>query len=367
MRLLVQAGVSPQQQKMYENLAKTGHAAQAQAYLIDLLKEKYQGLAKAAFDADPTAQLAEGWKQVKESIGEFLEKGLIAIMPYIKQFMEGVKETVKWVEKNWQMIKRVGENLLTLIAVWKTYKIIVEGVKAAQILLNEAMMLNPIGAIVASIGLAITAYENYKNAVDDANDALQKSVAQSNLDYFKDEIKYVDTLAKSYEDLGMARGFAQNKALNVNLSETQKALEEANVNLAAAQKAIDNEHWYNKLSAAGRQANEEDNSDLVFWQNRVRKLQTELNSMGDKSNFFKDLKKKPISIIKPTDNPLGLDNASDKVSGTKQVIINVSINKLVETIKIEAQNIKDGVNSAGSDVARALLDAVNQFSASTDI
>jgi len=58
---------------------------------------------------------------------------------------------------------------------------------------------------------------------------------------------------------------------------------------------------------------------------------------------------------------------SSSVSGTKQVIINVSINKLVELLKIESANIKDGANTASADVARALLSAVNQFSASADI
>lgn len=60
-------------------------------------------------------------------------------------------------------------------------------------------------------------------------------------------------------------------------------------------------------------------------------------------------------------------NESSKVTGTKQVTINVSINKLVEMIKIEARNIKEGANSASEDVAKALLGAVNQFSASADI
>ena len=365
MRLLVQAGVSPQQQKMYENSAKTGHAAQAQAYLIDLLKEKYQGLAKAAFDADPTAQLAEGWKQVKESIGEFVEKGLIAIMPYLKALMEGVKDLVHWIEKNSEAIKTAIKYIGIAAAAFLAYNGILKistlitegyafvsgiilvsaltGATTAQLALDAAMDANPIGLVVLAIAALVAGltalYDMYKK-IDERN---EKAVDKATGEVYRKEYENVRNLEKGYEK--QLAGIHKVTAAQKEYAEALAIVEEREkINSALKTWRLDPEKYKDEISAA---------EGLLRNMTRDAVFKPKMGVQGKEG--------------KKGENALVPESNSDKVSGTKQVIINVSINKLVETIKIEAQNIKDGVNSAGSDVARALLDAVNQFSASTDI
>ena len=370
MRLLVQAGVSPQQQKMYENLAKTGHAAQAQAYLIDLLKEKYQGLAKAAFDADPTAQLAEGFKQVKESIGEFLEKGLIAIMPYLKSLMEGIKELFGFLQNHTTLLKTIGI-LITGIGVAMAYskiqafflgnELLVYAAKQgivtgattlwteAQVALNLAMEANPIGAIIIAITALVGVIYMAKKAADELKASFKKSADESLSSATKALNAERDILKEKMK-------FSEKEAEAMALATQKKiALKEYESAYLAALEVKNKTNWYGAPTDELIEAQKRAVSALSTYQN--------LSKYNASQTLFKDTKK----TTEEKENPLTIKSNSDKVSGTKQVIINVQINKLVETIKIEAQNIKDGVNSAGSDVARALLDAVNQFSASTDI
>ena len=125
---------------------------------------------------------------------------------------------------------------------------------------------------------------------------------------------------------------AENKAMNKNLDTHYDA---ALGKMVKNDKAWNVDEWYEK--------------NKIDTKNPIDKLK------GKNDKLFSEFDK------------AGLGSQSDKVTGTKQVTINVSINKLVEMVKIEARNIKEGVNSAAPDVAKALLSAVNQFSASTDI
>ncbi len=374
MRLLVQAGVSPQQQKMYENLAKTGHAAQAQAYLIDLLKEKYQGLAKAAFDADPTAQLAEGFKQVKESIGELIEKGLIKIMPYLKSFMNGIIDVVHWIEKHKALINDLIIVVGTLATAYIVYneiiklntwytglsttakianKLVTEGLTGAVVACNIAMEANPIGIVILAVAALsaelIILYNNYKSIEELHEDQIQKNINNG----LKDETEQLEIMSKALqENSNISKDMADQKAIAM---ERQNLLDEESALIMEKKASIE------KAGSLANWLNADDDSSIGKAKS-VLDLR-EASIIGRQKALVKgDTGKKGKDA-----NPLVPESNSDKVSGTKQVIINVSINKLVETIKIEAQNIKDGINSAGSDVARALLDAVNQFSASTDV
>lgn len=74
-------------------------------------------------------------------------------------------------------------------------------------------------------------------------------------------------------------------------------------------------------------------------------------------------KKEETSLL-----PEGSENAkkeaeksSTEISGSKPQTINISINKLVETLKIETQTIKEGTVQMKAMVAEALMEAVNDL------
>lgn len=334
MRLLLQTGVGPDQLKMYQNLSMAGEAAKAQAYLVEILGEKYKGLAKAAFDNDISAQFEIGFKEVKESIGDLIEKGFVRIMPYIKSFMEGIKEVVHWIKEHKDIVEAlIGAitaatvvyliyNAAVKISAWytglSTAAIIIntlatEGLTAAMVALDIAMDANPIGIIIIAIA-ALTAaiikcYKEFER---------MRKIVNGVSDQFKGAYYTVKALWDVVNgDWGSAAENIARSFGKINDSFNEKG---------------ENRYSGNKENSI--------ESKLV-------------GSKGSKGI-------KGLSDMEP-------GNQSDKVTGTKQVVINVSINKLVETIKIMAQNIKDGANQAGPHVAEALLSAVNQFSASTDI
>jgi len=109
-----------------------------------------------------------------------------------------------------------------------------------------------------------------------------------------------------------------------------------------------------------------------------------LNVVGDVKKGITDVKsawgadygeaKSPAEKLKEQGN-VGKESSdatnpakdSRSVTGTKQVTINVNINKLVELLKIEAHTVREGATEMTGHVSRALITALNQFSASADI
>lgn len=285
--------------------------------------------------AGQLAQLENAFEKLKEDIGQGVMEAFVALKPVLEDFIRNLREGVKWIKEHWSQIETLGKDLIILVGVWKTYEVVVKGAKTAQLLLNAAMEINPVVAIVASIALAIVAYNNYTDAVERAHDALVKSISESNLQYFKDETAYVQKLAKEYENLGLKREEAQNKALNTNLSATQEALDKAKSELAQAEEDKKNESWTNVLTPSGREENSRIESNLLFWQNRVRKLEAELNSMGNKNNFFPKEKKEG----KPDATPVA---PSEKETTRENITINIT--KGIETIEVHSATLPEGAN-----------------------
>lgn len=347
-RLLMQTGASPEQAKMYQQLSATGQAAKAQAYLIDVLGDKYKGLAQTAFENDSAAQLRIGFKQVRESIGELIENGLVLIMPYIQAAFGAIKGFVGWLKEHEQVVKGFGIAVGIVAAAFLAYKLVIFAIEAplmiaaaAQWALNLAMTANPIGLIIAAIAaLVVGIYEAYQ--------------------HFEGFRRVVNTVWAALKAYGMALwdfAIAPLKTLYYAAMAVWDALTgdfegaEANVkNIVGA--------W-----TAGLDDIKDGVKDVQTAWNADYSEQTTGTTSADKKvgESGKSVKAgKGLGDMTPT-------SQADKVSGTKQVVINVTIGKLVETVKVQAQNLKEGINQAAPDVAKALLGAVNQFSASTDI
>ena len=61
------------------------------------------------------------------------------------------------------------------------------------------------------------------------------------------------------------------------------------------------------------------------------------------------------------------DTSAKKATGTKSIVINISINKLIETFKINTTNLTEGSNKVREIVANTILQAVNDSSITADI
>jgi hypothetical protein len=350
-RLLRQEGIflGKQQQELLAHLNETGKQAEAQGIIFEALKQKFQGVSQAIYDADTSQQLAIGFKEVKEQIGEFIERGLIRMMPYIKALMEHIKDVVKWMDEHRKVVMAVVEVVGVAVAIWGTYTLILKAgaaamaiAEGAQLALNTAMSANPIGLIITLVSALIVElgilYANYKSIEELHETQAQKALT----DGIKKENDQLELLTKSYQNhMHITKELAQQKAMILEKNNLME--EEQNLNREKRDMQLKGE-----LTESQSRIFDLRYQDLIG-----RKKALETFGKGEKGATGK--------------NALIPESQSDKVTGTKQVVINVSINKLVEMIKIEAQNIREGASSAGSDVAKALLGAVDQFSASADI
>jgi hypothetical protein len=377
MRLLVQAGVSPEQQQMFQNLEKTGQAAKAQAFLMDTLKGKYEGLAKAAYDADLGAQFEIATKEIKESVGELIEKGFLKLVPYIKAAFDKIKEFVEWLKDHEQGIKEFATVIgiattafglywaaLKIGAAWTAivtaYTVIMEStfisiasaydiLTAAQWAINAAMTANPIGLIIAAIAaLVIGIYEAYQHfetfrKIVDVTWVAIKSFGK----VLWDDLIFPFTsayhvVAAFYDVLSGDFAGAEGHMKAIGQNALDMANDVAN-GIRDIQLAANGEKMVNEV-------HDKPGTESSF--QKWKRLQDEKNG-GKKDKSDVENKLQPAQ--------------SSSVTGTKQVIINVTIQRMngIEKLVVESMN-KVG-NTVGEGLLKALTGATNQWSASTDI
>lgn len=384
MRLLMQAGASPEQLKVIQNLNEQGKAAQAQAEILDILKEKYSGVAQAMFEANPAEQLKVQMKEVKEGIGELLTEALQAIMPLIKGFIEGIMTIVKWIKEHTAAIKVLVTMITAAIVTYKTIGLAVaayntyteiaatlSGIKmvaalgeqtTAQLALNAAMEANPIGVIIAGVMALAGAVMYLKNQVDALFDSYKSAAATFKQEALDKETQSVINLRDHYIKLGMSKEQAEDKALESANKLVDARIAALKVQYESAQLALKQVEI--EKQAAGLLGNfisdKKEIEEALAAKGALEAAMGQKKALGNKSIFERAAKG---AVGDKIDNVL---NQSEKVTGTKQLTINVSINKLVESLKIESQNIKDGATMGAEHVTRALIASVNQFQASID-
>lgn len=327
----------------------------------DTLKKTFSG-------AIPTA-VESLQARMTEMSNKFIEFKLVlgeALMPVINMFISTMTtvgnvliSTIKWMKENSDMVKSFAQGLafagtvyLTFItyqklSLWYTglstaaivaNTLVTEGWRAAVLALNIAMEANPIGLVIVALGalaIAIMVVYNWNEKLKGQySGSMKESINQG----LEDEKKRINELVGSYEKLGNSKKEAQKIVVALEKSGLEATIKTLEQNVGKGNE-FENFENQKRLSTAKAQLGLITNKETLAG----------VLSGGNKGAAS-----------------IAVDQSS-KVTGTKQVTINVSINKLVELIKIEAKNIKEGANTASSDVAKALLGAVNQFSASADI
>lgn len=396
MRLLMQAGIGPRQIQFIRNLQQAGRTAEAQQEIFEALKDKYHGVAQAMFEANPLTQIEIQFKQTKEVIGELEDKLLKELMPIIKGTAEYVQDLVHWLEHNKETVKQVAEVVGILIAgyiSWHTWVKAVEiyekvlaftiaaknivmevaagysmamaegytVLESAQWSLNAAMDANPIGAIILALTLlagavyaVVTQYEKLRKEYEAGiNDRVGTIIKQ--------EKEHVDKLAESYVKLGMSIEEARKKAIEKETSDIEAKQRELDFKIKQNRKDSKDEH------AKG-------DSD-EYDPNKIQKLDEDYNDWSaDNTNYaaklraLREYSKEKDEIKGKAEGDKAytpIKDKTEKVSGNKQVIINVSIAKMIGVDKFIGTS-KQVVMEAGEQVEKLLLGSVNQFQASID-
>lgn len=372
MRLLMQAGVSPQQIQSIQNLQQMGHVAQAQQEIFDVLKQKYQGVAQAMYEANPSAQLHIQMKELKESFGEIEEQLLQKLMPALTAVFEYIHHTIDYLKEHKEAVKEVITVVGILVAGFIAYKTVLiavnlwEGITAASMLsknvvmvavratsmalaegmglleaaqwgLNFAMDANPIGAVIMALTALVAELYVVIKAYNEANAIINGDNQRS--EGFKTESASVVALADRYVKLGLAKEEAMKKAIAF---EKNTLFEDAQ----RLQKLIDSTDDVDKRMALQR---------------KMLNISGQLAALSDQQGLINSYTK--TSGVKPSNHDL--PPKSDKVAGTSHVTINVTIQKMTGIDKFISTTTK-GAQAAGENVVQMLLAAVNQFQAEVE-
>jgi hypothetical protein len=152
------------QTKMVKHMVETGHAAQAQAYILNELKTEFGGSAKAAADSDPYFKFHKLMGQVKLTVAETANKLLLHLVPALEWMITQVKDAIHWMGEHKTLMTAIGVAVVTAAAGFTIYYTAMNAVSwwtkivtAAQWLWNAALTANPIGIVIVAIGAMVGA------------------------------------------------------------------------------------------------------------------------------------------------------------------------------------------------------------------
>lgn len=150
------------QEDQIKKMVETGDVLGAQKAIMDQVEQKVKG--SAAAQADPLDKLNTKWKNILETAGTQLMPALSAVANFILgTLIPGIGGVIKFIEKNKSVIIPLVAVIGSMIAAWKIYNMILRLSAGAQLALNVAMSMNPIGLIIiAVVGLVAALIVAYK-------------------------------------------------------------------------------------------------------------------------------------------------------------------------------------------------------------
>jgi tape measure domain-containing protein len=268
-------------------------------------------------------------------------------LPLIITLAQKISIFFKFIKNNLSTIKLFGALILGLYTAFKLYHAIMalstiwtgvkflgalismtaglQGATVAQYAMNTAMNLCPILALVSLFVLLIKTINDYKTVAGLHGESVQKAINKG----IESEITLVNKLALAYEKHGLKKSEAQKQAL-----QSERATLLADMGDLKAQMAN------GSIDPA--------TADL-----RMSGMAGRLQALNS-GNLFG-------SGAGAGGGGEGGKQSSTEISGQKPQTINITINKLVETLRIEAQTIKEGTAQMKEMVSKALLETVNDL------
>lgn len=333
MTALRRVGVSfsDDQQKVIKTLTETGHLAQAQTLILDELNKEFGGSAQAAYDAlDPMQKMSKEVEKMHEEVGSLIVQLQAHLVPVFKAMIEGTRELVRWIKENKDVLKALAITVAALSAVWIAHTIYVNAayiaytvgivavnaMTAAQWLLNAAMDANPIGIVVVALAAFSGAiWYAYKHS-----------------ETFRAVISGIGAVMKGLWPILKGTGELIMGIFSRDGSLIQKGLSD----FAAG---IQNVGRTGAIFSAGY------NQSLAESQATVKNTTVGENAKAPGKGGTADAGSATGKV----------QGASSSVTGTKTTTINITINKLVDSIKITSSNLDEATNEIQEKVARALL------------
>ena len=321
-----------------KNLVATGQSAKAQGLILAELNTEFGGSAKAAFDADPLAKYNKTMGSMKMAMGEMglavietVQPALMGLANAVKWVATMIKDVVHWFHEHEAAGKAIAIGLGVVAAYYGIITLATSVWTAAQWLLNAALTANPIGVVVVGIAALVAgivyAWESC---------AQFRAVVMGLWGTIKEFGSIVgDVFTGVMEMIKGVMNLDANQVMS-GWDKAAGAMGDAGKRMASAYK-----EGYNGVMDADKKEKAE----------------------KEKSALTKTPEKKNTGVIVAAadvkDAKAKKDTSPKGATGSKSVTINISIGKLIETFKVQTNNIGEGTGKVREMVAQTLLSAVN--------
>lgn len=350
---------SQSQKDVIEKLQATGHMAEAQKMILAELHKEFGGSAKAASEAGTGAYtvLQHQMGNVREEIGGMVVAIGNELLPMFHSMVDGVaslvhglKDAWHWVKENKDIFKALAVGIgiaitgyvaylavqkaviigTELMVMWTNRQVIAENaLTLAQYALNLAMELNPIGLVIGAIAaLGAAMYYAYEKV--------------------------------SWFHAGIFALWEVIKTVAPMIGQAMKGLGEMIMGVLVPNPAMVAQGWQDLTTSfqdAGQKIGQSWNKGYAL-------------GMADFATP-KTGKEAKTALSKGKTGASGMDGIAekkpDKAKGSQAITINISINKLIETFKVQTTNIQESTGKIQELVANTLLAAVNDASITANI
>lgn len=297
------------------------------------------------------SNIGDAMFQLKVKIFDDLKPAIDSVIQSGMNFVSNLREGWDWLVKHKAEIKAVAIGVGAATAAYITYNIWQRAVvtweelkymwmmratiaetlmTSAQWLLNAAITANPIGVIVVAIGAFVAALVYAYEKVSWFHAGLWGIWAT------------IKTFGEIVKDVFMGITYMLDGAFKLDPKEIELGFNLLTDTVAGAGK---------RLAGSFQKGYAEGMADFNLKQGAEGEKVTAKGTQGKTGK-----EGKPAEELK-----------APKSSGTKNVTINISINKLIETFKVETTNLHDSANKIGEHVTNTILQAVNDASITADV
>lgn len=317
------------QTEMVKKMVLTGHTAQAQAYILKELQTEFGGSAKAAFEADPSARFNKAMKAGTMTMGEAAMAIKEELQPALLKLAQGfitvagwVKDSVHWMGEHKDIVVGIAAALGIMAGYYTIVTVATTVWTTAQWLLNTALTANPIGLVVAAIGVLVGAIVYAWNHFVGF-----RAVVMGLWGVLKE-------FASIVTDVFLGVGKTIHGVTTFNIDEIKSG---------ATQAASAMYDAGTRIGSAYKQGHDAVMADFAKEQSAGKAGAVTVKAKGTA----------PSQAETPKDiSPKG-------ATGQKVTTINVTIGNLIEKFSVQTTTISEGAGKVRELVAQALLSAVN--------
>jgi tape measure domain-containing protein len=273
------------------------------------------------------------------NLGDQFTNTLVGFYDRLKPTIAGVigmlSKMLAWANRNQETLIFLGKMtglILGIVAAVKTWTAVTTGLKAAQLALNIAMAANPVGAIIVAVSALIGTLAILISQYKTIEDLHSESVKNRMTSAMQEETKQVEFLTAKYEKLGRSKSEAMSLAIAASKRNLAGEYSEAKTQLARASTEEEKRIAQLRIASLGGR-------------NQALDIMAKGRSGGNASS-------------KGTAKGGSL-GSSTEISGAKPQSIIINITKLVEELSIQTTNLSDSASKIREEVAKALLEAVN--------